>query len=148
MGMKEINAQLEDKFHINMTLQGVFIDSFLQQPYNKPDKYQQEVFKNQTQKLWDLSMDKKLFGFKTVEDVLKENQELREEIIQLNNTLKDDIADIKKQLSQQNMSISQNTEAIGLYSDAITKNTESIDEVKMTNDLQDSTLNKQGDKIN
>merc|ERR1711973_590513 len=30
--MKEMKSQLEEKFHINVTLQGVFIDSFSQQP--------------------------------------------------------------------------------------------------------------------
>ena len=152
--MKEMNSQLKEKFHINMTLQGVFIDSFSQQPWNKPDKHQQDVFKDQTQKLWDFSLGHSLFAFKTVEDVLKENQELRAQVKQLNKTLTDDIADIKKQLTRQNTSIYENTEAIGLNSGVITKNSNAIKNLdttvceqskglnneKLRNDAQDSQL--------
>merc|ERR1712126_206667 len=117
--MEEINSQLEEKFHLKMTLKGVFIDSFSQQPWNKGDQHQQEVFQQETQKLWDFAKDKKLSAFKTVEDVLKEDQQLKDENQKLDNLITDDIADIKKQLKEQGAS---------------------LDAVKVKNNAQDAIL--------
>ena len=96
--LEEWNGHLKDKFHINTTLPGVFIDSFSQQPWNKGDKHQQDIFKQETQKLWDFAQSKDIFAFKTVEDVLKENQELKAENQKLNSVIDDDIAALNKRV--------------------------------------------------
>ena len=55
------NKELEEKFHINVTVPGVFIDSWSQQPWNIEDGNQQEAFFRETGKLWDFSQEKDLF---------------------------------------------------------------------------------------
>merc|ERR1711962_1238302 len=78
-----------------------------------------DVFQQETQKLWDFAKNQNLFAFKTVEDVLKENQQLKDENQKLDNLITDDIADIKKQLKEQGAS---------------------LDAVKVKNNAQDAIL--------
>ena len=91
--LQQWNEQIKAKFHINITLPGMFIDSFSQQPWNKQDKHQQDVFKQQTDKLWNFAQNKKLFAFKTVEDVLEENDKLMKEVDWLNEVITKNITD-------------------------------------------------------
>ena len=149
--IKEWNAQLEEKFHINITLPGVFIDSFSQQPWSKEDVHQQEVFKQETQKLLDFAQSKTIFAFKTVEDVLKENQDLKSEVERLNSIIDDDIANINKRLDQLKTDVDSNKsemESNNKNISAALKNHDlSIDDIKMTNNLQDSAIKKNDDVI-
>ena len=50
--MKSWNELLAQKFHISQTVEGVFIDSWSQQPWNINDEDQQTAFKRETEKLW------------------------------------------------------------------------------------------------
>merc|ERR1712241_1268702 len=133
-----------------MTLKGVFIDSFSQQPWNRADQHQQKVFQQETKKLWDFAEEQKLFAFKTVEDVLKENQELKDENEKLNNLISDDIADIKKQLNteiteRKNVD-TQQANSIKNQEDMLKEQGASLDEVKVKNNVQDASLSKQDAK--
>ena len=78
----EWNNLLKEKFHIDVELQGTFIDAFSQQPWNLPDENQQIAFRRETEKLWDFAQSHGLFEFKSIQDVLDENQELKDEIRQ------------------------------------------------------------------
>merc|ERR1712156_1054385 len=72
---------LRDKFEIpeHVALDFVFIDSQSQLPYNVDDDVQQEIFKNETKKFWELQSQKSTFKFRTIDDVLTENILLKEE---------------------------------------------------------------------
>ena len=72
----------------------MFIDSYSQQPYNKPDQYQQEVFQREVGKLWDYAKSNDEFEFRTIQDVLDENQELKKEIKWLNDVITNNISDL------------------------------------------------------
>ena len=67
----EWNNLLKEKFHIDVELQGTFIDAF-----------SQIAFRRETEKLWDFAQSHGLFEFKSIQDVLDENQELKDEIRQ------------------------------------------------------------------
>ena len=67
--MAEWNALLQEKFHIESELEGVFIDAYSQQDWiNDPN--QQEAFDRESAKLWEFASQNELFKFRTIEDVL------------------------------------------------------------------------------
>ena len=90
--LAELNRQIQERYHIDITLEGVFIDSWSQQPWNINDQDQQDAFNRETSKLWSLSESKDIFEFRTVEDVLEENLELKEEIKWLNDVITENIS--------------------------------------------------------
>lgn len=76
---KEMNRQLEEKFHIGMELPMVFIDSWSQKDKDEDDPIEEEHFINETQKLWEFARSHNAFEFKSIDEVLDENEELRRE---------------------------------------------------------------------
>ena len=62
--MAEWNSLLQEKFHIDVKIEGVFIDAWSQQPWNKQDKGQQDAFERETSKLWDFAKSKDVFAFR------------------------------------------------------------------------------------
>ena len=50
--VSEWNQLLSEKFHLNITLPGAFIDSYAKQPWNLDDKDQQIAFTRETGKLF------------------------------------------------------------------------------------------------
>ena len=120
--MEEWNGLLQEKFHINVTLDGVFIDSWYQQEWNIDDEAQQIAFQRETSKLWEFVKQNEIFEFRTVGDVLEENQELKDEIKCLNdfiqgelnrileevNKTKENITSLESRVEQNEIHISQN----------------------------------------
>ena len=98
--MKEWNALLQDKFHIPINLTGVFIDSWSQQPWNLADLDQQIAFQRETGKLWNFAEVHDQFLFRTIEDVLEENQELKAEVKWLNDVITNNISEIIQSLEK------------------------------------------------
>jgi len=94
--LSDWNALLSKKFHLNLTLPGAFIDSYAKQPWNLDDKGQQAAFSRETQKLFSFANDNKLFMFKTVDAVLKENLKLKDEVNYLNNRISNDLDALKQ----------------------------------------------------
>merc|ERR1712012_1066179 len=64
--IEEWNQSLREKLQVNVTLSGVFIDSWSQQSWNINDKDQQAVFLRETSKLWELAANNNLFEFKNI----------------------------------------------------------------------------------
>ena len=77
--MAEWNTLLKGKFQIQEELSGVFIDSWSQQPWNLGDALQQAAYARENGKLWTFAIEHEIFPFRTIEDVLNENQDLKEE---------------------------------------------------------------------
>ena len=65
--LAEWNALLQEKLHLDIELQGVFIDAWSQQPWNVDDQDQQEAFERETTKLWEFSSQNEMFQFRTIE---------------------------------------------------------------------------------
>jgi len=104
--MAEWNSLLQEKFHIEVELQGVFIDAYSQQDDFMDDESQQMAFNKETSKLWEFALQNELFLFRTIEDVLEENQRLHE-------IIEGDLADLKKRMNnteEQIDDINQNIE--------------------------------------
>ena len=94
------NEQLKEKFHMEgYDLQGVFIDSWSQQPWNLEDPQQQEAFQRETGRLWTFTRGHDVFPFRTIEDVLNENQEMKDEIRWLNDVIAHNISELTNQIS-------------------------------------------------
>ena len=98
--MKNQNELLNQKFHLNVNLDGVFIDSWAKQPWNLGDVNQQEAFQREAGKLWRFAEQKELFAFRTVDDVLKENQELKDELRWLNDVIINNISDLSHSIEK------------------------------------------------
>ena len=98
--MKEWNNLLNEKFHLKANLSGVFIDSWSQQYWNLPDEDQQKAFKRETDKLWQFASSNEEFIFRTIEDVLEENQKLKEQNQWLNDVITNNISNLNDQISE------------------------------------------------
>ena len=72
-----MNAILESKFHIGRELTFAFIDSWAKHPANLDDAFQQAAFDRETSVLWDVTVNSEEFVFKSLEDILNENHELK-----------------------------------------------------------------------
>merc|ERR1712141_223632 len=103
--MEKWKILLQDKFHIDLNLTGVFIDSWSQQPWNLADQDQQIAFQRETGKLWNFAKNHEQFQFRTVEDVLEENLQLKAEIKWLNDVITNNISEIMKNLERQSEDI-------------------------------------------
>ena len=105
--MEEWNLLLREKFHIEVELEGVFIDSWSQQPWNLGDQNQQVAFQRETTKLWEFAQQNELFTFRTVGDVLEENQQLKDEIKWLNDVITNNISKIVESVGQNSEDIAE-----------------------------------------
>ncbi len=92
---------IEEKFHVGRNLTFAFVDSWAKHPKNLDDEVQQEAFARETKILWDFAMTAKEFEFKSIEDVLKESDELKEENQYLNDIIANNITEILKILAEQ-----------------------------------------------
>lgn len=73
--IKDVNAALKKNLRVPHDLDGVFIDS-----YYYPDSEQEaEAFNRETTKLWDFFSNKEQFTFKSMQDILDELHECKEE---------------------------------------------------------------------
>jgi len=109
------NELLHTKFHIETTLTGVFIDSWSQQPWNLGDPMQQEAFDRETEKLWNFFESHEEFPFRTIEDVLEENEAQKAEIRWLNDIIVNNISELT-------LMIQDNKDLIEIHSQELTNN--------------------------
>jgi len=108
----EINRELEEKFHIGMKLPIVFIDSYSQLPEYLDDDIQQSHWKEETAKLLDFSNTSPEFVFKTVDEVLEENYEMREEIEWLNEVITNNISELNARLDKETLERQESDSAL------------------------------------
>merc|ERR1711962_1282973 len=96
--MAEWNQLLKGKFHIEEELDGVFIDAWSQQTWNLEDEDQQNAYKRETEKLWKFLGNHEPFPFRTIEDILKENQALKEEVRWSHDVITNNITQLTKDI--------------------------------------------------
>jgi len=127
--IQETNALLHNKTHMpsDVDLQGVFIDAWSQQPWNIADENQQKAFERETAKLWEFAKQNELFTFRTIEDVLEENQRLHA-------IIDEDLADLKKRMTTTEEQISSISSDLTATNQRVDTNEISIDENKYSID--------------
>merc|ERR1712212_822773 len=124
--IQQWNQQLQDKFHIKQKLQGVFIDAMSQDSWAKDDQAQQVAFQRETAKLWKFAQSSDLFAFKTVEDVLAENESLKAEVKWLNNVITQNITELQRNMKYNQESINTNQDSIKTNQNSIKDTTKSF----------------------
>jgi len=120
------NKQFKDKFHMEKDLSGVFIDSWSQQPWNIEDPGQQDIFQKETGKLWRFAEQNGLFPFRTIGDVLEENQQLKEEVQWLNDVITSNISQLSNRIDENVNQISDNSNQITNVRTELTDDIEAV----------------------
>ncbi len=100
-----MNEILEEKFQIGKNLTFTFIDSYAKKPSNLDDILQQAAFERETTILWKAATSSEEFVFKSIEDILEENKDLKVEVDYYKGVLEDNITDIFEYLKVQNEDI-------------------------------------------
>ena len=85
---------LQEKFHLKHNLSGVFVDSYA--VYYPEDEGQQSNFSFYTDLLWQFAESTISFDFKTIEDILEENQVCQRENDCLNGIIEGKLMDLEK----------------------------------------------------
>jgi len=85
--IREFNTQLQNRFHLTKNFTFAFMDSYSQAGPDLQDVTQQEHWREETSKLWKWATENDRFDFLTIDDILKENNDLKEEIKNLNATI-------------------------------------------------------------
>ena len=98
--IQRCNKLLAERFHINPSVGGVFIDAMSQASSNKNDAAQQEAFERETGKLLEFSNSSQLFAFVTVEDIMEENVKLKNEVDWLNDVITKNITELQEKVSK------------------------------------------------
>ena len=125
--IRELSNQLKEKFEIERNLTFAFMDSFSQSGPNLNDQTQQSYWLRETMKLWnEAKLRNETFDFKTIDDVLEENAECKEENRQLNQIIQEDIKQLKENVTSLSIAVENNSGSINDNLNEITKNTGSI----------------------
>ena len=95
----DTNQQIQEKFGENKTFPFVFTDSYSQTIPHIEDPQEQEHWREETGKLWDISTTRaESFAFMTIDDILEENAKQRAEIKWLNDVITNNISEIHEHL--------------------------------------------------
>lgn len=107
----EVQMQLEKNFYQTQPFPFAFIHSFSQTKYNIDDLSQQKNWQQETEKLWTFVTSKTTsFELKGVDDILEDNQRLKREVEDLNNTINTEIANLKASTQSHAALITSNKE--------------------------------------
>ena len=142
--IKEWTRQLNEKFEFNKTFSFAFMDSFSQSE-NKSlhDEVQQFHWREETSKLWlESTRSNTTLEFKTIDEVLEENQVCKEENQRLHDIIDQAIADLNEKVEKNEGSISSvasivamNTKNIDSNGNTISNNTRNINTVSSRLDV-------------
>jgi len=96
----EWNGQFRETFHLEKNFTFVFTDSFSQIKENVNDSLQEYFWHRETQKLWDIATSvNEGFEFRTVDDILEENEAMKAEIKWLNDVITNNISELAKDIA-------------------------------------------------
>ena len=131
---KSMMGAIEEKFHIGRNLPFTFIDSWAKHPLNLGDQQQQDAFARETDILWNFALSSEEFVFKSIQDVLDENEKLKAEVEYLN----ENIDFILGQLITINSDIGNLTETVHTDLEILSENL-AKQEVGLTGAVKDIT---------
>ena len=113
--VNEFNDQFQKKFHLSKNFTFAFVDSWSQIIGSLEDPIQQEHWIEGTNKLWEeaIKREDEPFHFLTIDDILKENAELKAEVLVLEQEVEDlkqeveDLKDDKKEIFVTNAKVKE-----------------------------------------
>ena len=127
--IRELSQQLKEKFDVERNLTFAFMDSFSQSGPNLNDEVQQSHWVGETNKLWSEATPKnETFDFRFIDDVLEENDFLKQEINRLLDIISEDIKQLKENVTSLDNAIHQNTDTIADMGDTMNTNRDRITE--------------------
>jgi len=132
---KSMMGAIEEKFHIGKNLTFAFIDSWAKHPMNVGDQQQQDAFARETNILWNFALSKEEFVFKSIQDVLDENQKLKAEVEYLNENIDyilEEMISIKENLANQQVVLTEAGKDITSLRIESSKHGEEIDSIEET----------------
>ena len=100
--IREINAQLRDKFDQDRNFTYCFTDSWSQtRPGHIDDPTEQAHWTEETGKLWEETTNRTSeFSFRTIDDILEENAAQKEQIRWLNNVITNNISELSSRIQE------------------------------------------------
>ena len=127
--IRELSQQLKEKFEIERNLTYAFMDSFSQSGPNLNDEVQQSYWIGETNKLWNEATSRnETFDFRTIDDVLEENDLFKKEINRLHDIISEDIKQLKENVTSLDNAIHHNSDTIADMEDTMTTNRDRITE--------------------
>jgi len=134
----EMTEQMNEKFGLTRNFSFVFTDSWSQTPgppgYNTEDQLQQCYWKQETNKLWNITIDReKPFDFMTVNDLIEINERQKHEIEWLNDVITKNISELRG--------------LIAVNTDSITHNTDHLDTVEKRTTFNQNNLEDQDSRL-
>jgi len=139
---ESINTEIQNNFvHVSQNFPCVFIDSWARKGSHVNDQDEQGAFQRETQKLWDLTNQFGPFEFKSLEDVLGDLYQCREERDCLDGVIAGDLKTMKDDVTAlwTHVNEDENTlEAHALRMDSI-EDTNTIQEGRMDGIAKNNT---------
>jgi len=139
---ESMNTEIQKNFvHVTQNFSCVFIDSWARKGRHVNDTDEQEAFQRETQKLWDLTKQFGPFEFKSLEDVLADLYQCREERDCLDGVIAGDLKTMKDDVTAlwTHVNEDENTlEAHALRMDSI-EDTNTIQEGRMDGIAKNNT---------
>merc|ERR1719312_1903315 len=152
---EQMNYQLKNKTSSpsNMNFTCVFTDSWSQTYPHNESLTEQEFWKIETEKLWDITMSRDdVFPFRTIDDILEENARQKAEIKWLNDVITNNISHLVARVDNQEDKINTNTGQINTNTGQINTNTGQVNtnknniasnNHKITTNIQNIATNSQ-----
>jgi len=152
---EQMNYQLKNKTSSpsNMNFTCVFTDSWSQTYPHNESLTEQEFWKIETEKLWDITMSRDdVFPFMTIDDILEENARQKAEIKWLNDVITNNISHLEARVDDQEDKINTNTGQINTNTGQINTNTGQVNtnknniasnNHKITTNIQNIATNSQ-----
>ena len=111
--MREINAQLKEKFEQDRNFSYCFTDSWSQTAGHIDDPTEQAHWTEETDKLWEVTNNRtSQFSFRTIDDILEENAAAKAEIRWLNDVITENITKLATQIQANHEDITSVSEEV------------------------------------
>jgi len=108
-----VTEEIKTTFNLeNLELKFAFIDSWAKHPANIGDPLQQIAFERETETLWNFAVTREEFAFKSIQDILEENIQLKSRVDFLEDLVDFNLTEIMQVLKS-------NTEELTLLSEYI-----------------------------
>jgi len=145
---ESMNTEIQKNFvHVTQNFSCVFIDSWARKGRHVNDTDEQEAFQRETQKLWDLTKQFGPFEFKSLEDVLADLYQCREERDCLDGviagdlkTMKDDVTALWTHVNEDENTLEEHWKRMDSIEDTNTKQEGRMDGIAKNNTNQDGLI--------
>jgi len=135
--LADINSNLQQMFHLEHDLPGVFIDSY--SVYYPDDQTQQEHFQQYTQELWKFAEEKEAFSFFTIEDILDKYHECQEENDCLDGVIDGKLSRLEQMYEEEITKFSCPQDGTNKLGDSVCNMEKEVEEIHSAIDRIDST---------